>query len=161
DGLAEGLTLNLAQTERLQVLPWVTTQRVQPDSVPLLKLARDLGADRLLLGTMRSTSDGLMLSLALVDGRSGKQTWVRQFEGTDDHLPALESQMLFEAANAILGKLTPRERERMQLPSGRDGRAYNMYLQGAALLRAGDPASLAAAEQFFQRSLSLDSTFAD
>jgi tetratricopeptide (TPR) repeat protein len=69
--------------------------------------------------------------------------------------------MLFDTATALLGELTPTERSRMALPSGRNGAAYALYLEGASHLRAGDPASLAIAEQFFQRSVELDSTFAD
>src|SRR5262249_5105028 len=65
--------------------------------------------------------------------------------------------MLFETSQALLGSLTGDERARMQLPSGRDGRAYNLYLQGIPYLRAGDQASLAIAEQFFTKSLEIDS----
>jgi TolB-like protein len=161
DGLAEALATNLAQTERLSVLPWITTQRVALDSLSLPRLAKDLNARRLLLGTMRNTPNGLSVSLSLVDGASGTQTWSRPFEGTADQLPSLEARMLFEAATALLGRLTPDERARMELPSGRNGAAYSLYLEGASHLRAGDPASLVIAEQFFRRSIELDSMFAD
>jgi len=161
DGLAEALTTNLAQTERLRVLPWVTTQRVQTDSTSLPKLAKTLNARKLLLGTMHSTPEGLTVSLSLIDGADGTQIWTRLFEGTADQLPSLEARMLFETTSALLGTLTAAERTRMALPSGRDGRAYNMYLEGASNLSAGDPQSLVIAEQFFKRSLELDSTFAD
>ena len=161
DGLAEALATNLAQTERLRVLPWVTTQRIQLDSMPLPKLAKELNARKLLLGTLRSTPQGLTVSLSVIDGADGTQTWSRPFEGTAEQLPSLEARMLFETASALLGKLTAEERGRMQLPSGRNGAAYSLYLEGGSHLRAGDPASLAIAEQFFQRSLELDSTFAD
>src|SRR5262249_49629442 len=68
DGLAEALATNLAQTERLRTLPWVTTERVKPDSVPLVDIARDLRARSLLLGTLRSSPSGLAVSLSIVDG---------------------------------------------------------------------------------------------
>lgn len=87
DGLAEALATNLAQTERLCVLPWVTTQRVEAGSLPLAGLARQLNARRLLVGTMRSTPQGLTVSLSIVDGAGGTQTWSRQFEGTAEQLP--------------------------------------------------------------------------
>jgi tetratricopeptide (TPR) repeat protein len=76
-------------------------------------------------------------------------------------LPALNARILFETAAALLGQLTPEERSRMQLPSGRNGRAYEIYLEAAPFLVADDPQSLRTAELLFQRSLELDSTFAD
>jgi TolB-like protein len=161
DGLAEAMATNLAQSERLRVLPWVTTQRAKLEGVELPRLARDLRARRLLLGSLHSAPQGLRVSLSLVDGRDGSQLWSRPFEGAADELPSLEARILFEAATAMVGPLTDHERTLMSLPSGRDGRAYNLYLEGAAHLRADDAVSLATAEQFFLRALELDSTFAE
>src|SRR5262249_32101855 len=123
EGLAEALATDLAQTERLRVLPWVTTQHVAADSLPLEAIARNLHSRKPLIGPRRPTDTGLAVSISIVDGKSGAQDWSRPFEGAADRLPTLESGMLFESATHLLGRLTPDERARMALPSGRDGRA--------------------------------------
>jgi hypothetical protein len=49
----------------------------------------------------------------------------------------------------------------MQLPSGRNGQAYELYLEAAPFLAADDPTRCARPHFCSRRSLELDSTFAD
>jgi TolB-like protein len=65
-GLGEALNSSLALTERLRVLPWVTTQRVRADSTPAAQLAKQLHAAKVILGTLRSDGDKLRVSLSIV-----------------------------------------------------------------------------------------------
>jgi len=69
--------------------------------------------------------------------------------------------MLFSVATGLLGNLTRDERARMQLPSTRDGRAYNLYLKGAALLGEDTPDALPQAKALFRQAFTIDPTSAE
>ena len=158
DGMAEAIMDNLARIPMLQVTARTSSFAYRHTDADARDVARLLGVDALLEGSVRRVGDQVRISTRLVDGRSGHHVWSETYDGRLDDIFALQDRISSAVADLLQVRLTGAERV---APPTRDQLAYDDYLRGRALLRE-EPTSDStdqAIEQF-RRALNRDPAFA-
>jgi serine/threonine protein kinase len=117
-----------------------------------LRVARDVGARRLILGEIAGTSASLMLSVTLLPGAVGRESPRAVETGPADSLPALVDRVVARLMSLGAGEATPRlaELTSTSLP------ALRAYLEARARYRSS--ATIPAMQAFF-RAVEIDSNF--
>jgi tetratricopeptide (TPR) repeat protein len=123
-----------------------------PDAAAL-EVGRRLGAGKVLVGSMVSVHDRLVLSAALLDARSGRSQAQASIEGPADSLGALVDRLSVDLLALHAGE----SQERLGGLGGYSWPVLQAYIAGRA---AGRDGRYLEAGQQFSRALSLDSTFA-
>jgi TolB-like protein len=118
-----------------------------------LRLAKELGAARALLGDVVGTPNRLVLNLSLLDVRNGKQISRVSVDGPPDSLASLVDRI----ATRLLTETSTEGATRLPGLTGTSLPALRAYLDGQSRLRRGEAV---AAAQDFNRALHEDSTFA-
>ncbi len=158
DGMAKAIMDNLARIPSLQVTARTSSFAYRHAEADARDVARLLGVDALLEGSVRRVGDHVRISTRLVDGRSGHHLWNETYDGRLDDIFALQDRISSAVADLLEARLTGAE---PVPPPTRDQIAYDHYLRGRALLREEPtPDSTDQAIEQFRRALNRDPGFA-
>jgi TolB-like protein/Flp pilus assembly protein TadD len=160
EAFGEDLVTRLGQIPRLRLLPWLTTQRFTDPSQRIEATGRELHADKLVVGTYRSDGERVRVTVALVDAKSGLQSWSQAYEERAEDLFALQQSVATGIAMHLRGNLTPQEREHLGAAASRSPEAYEYYLRGANNMNSQDSQQIAMAGPIFERAVELDPNLA-
>jgi tetratricopeptide (TPR) repeat protein len=127
----------------------------------LEKVARSLGANMIVDGTVQAFGEKLKIIVNLSDASTGRRVWSKEYAGVPSDLLALEDQIHVEMVKAL--DLRPGNEE-LALSTAHPTEnidAYDQYLKGRNLLRGQqDIKNAEEAIKFFERALAKDPQFA-
>jgi TolB-like protein/DNA-binding CsgD family transcriptional regulator len=159
DGITEDITTELARFRDILVIGQGSSAACEAYAGDIRRIARELGADYVLGGTVRRAGNRVRITAHLVAGASGDQLWADRHDGAVDDMLDLQE----EIARRIVGSIAPEihlaEQQRAERLSIGDAQAYDLALQAAALVRRGmaaDAALLSEAIALAQRAIERD-----
>ncbi len=157
-GIADTLTTNLARLSSVSVI----SRGADVDAArtaAIATIARDLGANLIVQGSVQQAGDRLRVSAKLVRP-TGDIAWAGDAESTLSDLFAIESRLANALVDALQVNVTPAERQDATRPPTLDRQALDDYWRGIALIDRNDPASRAAAIDALQHAVERDPEFA-
>ena len=138
DGIQEALSAKLFQLKEVHLASVDAVGKAVAKDMSVSKLARELGVNLLLQGSVQGNSDKLRVTLSLDDATTGKRVWSQEFSGAPDDVLALEDQIYGNVAAALALKPTDEEQARIGAHPTENVKAYDLYLQGRNVLRNGN-----------------------
>ena len=161
DGLVDALSAKLFQLREVHVAPSSAVEKVASKDEPLGKMARDLGANLVLQGTVQGSADRLRITLNLEDIAGGKRVWSQEFSGVSQDLLTLEDNIYADLVQALELKPSNEELARSGIHPTEDTDAYDLYLKGRNALRGNQGIrDTQASVQFLEAALKRDPNFA-
>ena len=137
DGIEEALAAKLFQLKEVHLASSDAVGKAAAKNLPLSKLARELGVNLVLQGSVQGNSDKLRVTLSLDNATNGKRVWSQEFPGAPGDVLALEDQIYGTVATALALKPTDEEQARVGAHPTENVKAYDLYLQGRNTLRNG------------------------
>jgi TolB-like protein len=161
EGLADQITTNLGQIQRLELKPPASVRLVL-DRTPRepARLARALGSRWLVDGQLLSSRGSVRVSVQLIDAVSQRVRWTGAFQRPTEDLFAVISAVADSVATAIVGTLAPAERARLVRRPTTSNEALVAYTRGVAALHHFDESNLRYAATAFENAGAADSMFA-
>lgn len=150
DGMTEELITGLSQIGALKVISRTSMMQYKGTKKPLPQIARELGVDGIVEGSVRRSTDQVRVTAQLIYGPTDTNLWARSYDRHLRDVLALQSAIARAIADEIQVKMTPREQARLQTPQAMSLKAHEAYLQGTYYLRTRGSAE---AIQFFQQAL--------
>ena len=161
DGLEESLSAKLFQLQEVHVASSSAVDKLAASDQSLNKIARALGVNLILQGTVQGGADQLRVTLALEDVANARRVWGQEFAAVPKDLLALEDQVYGNVADALELKPTSDEMARIGIHPTENGAAYDLYLQGRNAMHGSRGAQAAEdAMHMFDAALSKDQNFA-
>jgi tetratricopeptide (TPR) repeat protein len=149
-GLADSLSSSLGRLPGVHVIPPAATRAAARNENPQ-EMARELGANLLLLGSMRRSATEIRVSWSLVDPWRHEQIGGDTLQGSDAALFEIEDRLAASVRRA-LGHEPPESSPPRVAP--RDPAAHERYLQALGYLQRSDnEASIDGAIALFERLL--------
>ena len=158
-GIEEALSAKLFQLAEVHVTSSDAVAKVDQKQ-PLENLARQLGANLLVQGTIQGQGDKIRVVLSLQDAAQGKRRWSHQFDGVTGDLFALEDQIYNQLVSALTITPTNEELAKSVARPTDNVAAYDLYLRGRNSLRGNDAKNTQAALDYFDQALKEDPKFA-
>jgi TolB-like protein len=140
DGMTEALITSLAKIGALRVTSRTTVMKykgMRTKSVP--EIARELGVDRIVEGTVLRSADRVRISVQLIDASSDTHLWAESYERNVRDVLTLQSEVARAVANEIQVKLTPQEQAHLARAHQVDPDSYEAYLRGRYYLNRRTP----------------------
>ena len=160
EGLTDEITARLGQVGRLVVTSRTAVRRLKNAAARTTpELGRDLNVTYLVNGTVRRSLGNLRVGVELLRASDGVQVWSNQFDRTQTDLLAIQEQIAVAVANAIVGRLLPSEKPRLEARPTRSALAYDYYLRASRALIELKPPSFERAVSGFETALRLDPKF--
>jgi len=167
DGLVEALSAKLFQLHDMHTASASDVQKVVPSNTsavppPVLnELARHLGVNLVVSGTIQGSGDKLRIVANLDDVAGGRRVWTHEFSGVQQDLLTLEDQIYGELVEALALKPTSEESARALPHPTENIEAYDLYLKGRSAMRGQqDVKNIQAAIDYYEQALKKDPTFA-
>ncbi|MEO8578325.1 MAG: protein kinase, partial [Gemmatimonadales bacterium] len=157
-GMTEEIASRLSRVSALRVLSRASLgkYRDMPDRLP--KMAKELGAGSIVEGSIRTENDRVRVTVQLVDARSSRLVWSRQYDRPLSNIFAVQTEVAEGITGALEAVLTPAEARRAGRPPTVNLDAYELYLRASRTSGRNQAAHMAAATML-RRAIELDSTF--
>jgi TolB-like protein/DNA-binding winged helix-turn-helix (wHTH) protein len=160
DGLTDALTTQLAQVRGLRVTSRTSAVQYKKQKEPLPRIARDLGVDAVVEGTLQRVGEHLSISLQLIEAKTDQHLWARNYERDSHQLPNWKTDAAQDIVRQVrplfslhdLGRLAPGQQIQSE--------AYDDYLRAQAYFGIQAKKENDAAIELLQKAVDLDSSFA-
>lgn len=166
DGMAEAVRAKLTSLPGMAVMARASSESYAKTSTPLETIARELGVDFLLAGTVRWARTGEGGSrvqvnpelIAIVRGRP-ETRWQQAFDAPVTDVFQVQGDIAAKVAGELNVHLAPQDAQQLTRRPTANLAAYDAYLKGMAV-RGWDLGSVRRAAAHFREAALLDSSFA-
>jgi TolB-like protein/tetratricopeptide (TPR) repeat protein len=160
EGMAEALTASLAQVEGLRVISRTSTMRYKTSPPPIPEIAKALGADLLVEGSVLQAGNDVRITAQLIDGVTDEHLWAQSYTRTLKDVIRLQDEVATAIATAIRGTVSRRPAPGAASDHVVEAATYDLYLRGRHAWFERTPASMKAALDYFQQAVDRDPLFA-
>lgn len=130
DGMTEELTTELSQVAALKVISRTSAMRYKNAGKSLPQIARELGVDAVVEGTVLRSGDRVRITAKLIQGNTDGHLWAKSYEREIGDVLSLQENIAREVTKEIRVNVTPQEKLRMERPRPVNLAAMDAYLQG-------------------------------
>jgi serine/threonine protein kinase/tetratricopeptide (TPR) repeat protein len=158
-GVEEALSTKLFQLKDVRVTSSDEADKADQKQ-SLAKIARALGANYLVQGTLQGSGERMRVTMRLHDALHDKLVWSKEFDGVSTDLFTLEDQIYNELVSALDVSQTSEEAASAKTRPTENAAAYDLYVRGRNSLRGHDNKSIQSALDYFDQALKADPKFA-
>jgi TolB-like protein/Flp pilus assembly protein TadD len=160
DGLTEALIHDLSSVSKLQVISPVSVMRYKGTDKSLPEIARELGVDAVIKGSVLCAGDGVRITAQLVYGETSQQLWADTYECTRQDLNVVQSKLSRAVTAEIQLQLTPQDQAALASASAVSPEAHEAYLKGIHALQRRNEEGATTALEFFDEAIRKDPSYA-
>jgi TolB-like protein/DNA-binding winged helix-turn-helix (wHTH) protein len=160
DGMTDELITDLAKVGRLRVISHTSVQRYKESKQSLPEIARELGVDAVIEGTVMRSENRVRITAQLIDARTDQHLWAEEYERDFRDILKLQSEVAQEIAGQVGVNLTVVERSNLARTSVVDPAAHEDYLRGRFYQDKLSCTGFREARVYYERAALEDPTFA-
>jgi serine/threonine protein kinase/Tfp pilus assembly protein PilF len=159
DGMTEALITNLARIGSLNVISRTTIMRYKGTVTPIPTIARELGVDAIVEGSVLRAGDQVRITAQLIHAASDTHLWAESYDRPLQNVLTLQSEVARAIAHEVRAKLTPQEEAKFGEQPAVIPAAYEAWLKGRHFWnRRGG--GVAKSIEFFEAALRHDPNYA-
>src|SRR6266853_3741289 len=160
DGMTDALITDLAQIGGLRVISRTSVMRYKGVRKPLPDIARELGVDGIVEGTVTRSPGRIRITSQLIYAPSDQHLWAHSYERDIGDVVALQADVAQAIAGEVRAALTPELRARLGGGATTSPAAYEDYLRGRYYVNQRTPAGVEKSVEFLQQAVEKDPNFA-
>jgi TolB-like protein/DNA-binding winged helix-turn-helix (wHTH) protein/tetratricopeptide (TPR) repeat protein len=130
DGMTDAIIDQLARVQGLTVISRTSTMQYKKARKPLPQIARELGVDTVVEGTVLRSGNRVRVSAQLIDAATDRHLLSRTFEQDLVDVFKLQQDVARAVAQQITSSLTARDAGRLSHPVPVDPAAYQAFMLG-------------------------------
>lgn len=130
DGITEDIITDLSKVSALSVIARNTAFTLKGQSLDVKDVAKTLGVDHVLEGSVRKAGNRVRITAQLIDGKAGDHHWADRYDRDLNDIFAIQDEISREIVRALQIKLLPEEEEAIESRGTGSAEAYNLYLMG-------------------------------
>jgi eukaryotic-like serine/threonine-protein kinase len=160
EGLGEALSAKLFQLKGVHLTSADAARKLDPN-LPLPQIAKKLGANMIVQGTVQGTADQMRITVKLENVGENKTVWNEEFPGVSGDLLALEDMISGKLVTAMGANASDLGVADAVAHPTDNVDAYDLYLRGKNAMRGQfNPKNFQTAIDYFNQSLKKDPNFA-
>jgi TolB-like protein/Tfp pilus assembly protein PilF len=159
DGLTEALITSLAKISALRVVSRTTAMHYKNTRQPLPLIARELGVEIVVEGTVLRSGDRVRISVQLIEAQTDTHLWAESYDHELQDILTLQADVAQAVAREVQVKLTPQEKQQLSGTSPLNPQAYEAYLKARYHWNKLSPDSMRKAVEYFQEAIAHDSQY--
>ncbi len=136
-GLTEDLITDLSKISGLFVVSRNAAAAYEGERADTARIAQALGVRYLIAGSVRRSENQVRITVQLIDGQTEQSLWAERYDRVLDDIFDMQDEVIQQITSRLTVRLTTSEQSRLARIPTKNLRAYDLYLQGEALLAAG------------------------
>jgi TolB-like protein/DNA-binding winged helix-turn-helix (wHTH) protein/Tfp pilus assembly protein PilF len=160
DGMTDELITDLAKFGGLRVISHTSVERYKQTKRPLPEIARELGVDAVVEGTVMRSGERVRITAQLIDARSDRHLWAESYERDLRDVLGLQAEVSREIAAKIQINMPDQERARLASPNPASPEAHEAYLKGRYFWNKRTEEGVRKGIEYFEQATRLDPKYA-
>jgi adenylate cyclase len=160
DGLTEEILTELSRFRGLLVISRNSTFKYKGQRIDLRRVARELGADYVLEGSVRKTSDRVRVIVQLIDGRTDQHIWADRYDRKLADIFDIQDEITSAIVAVLPGRIEAASRDVAARKKTDNMLAYECVLTGKTLHHRSTREANAAAIAMLDRAIEIDPNYA-
>lgn len=156
DGLSEELITQLAGLPGLRVIGRTSSFAFKDKNEDLQTIARTLGVNHVLEGSIRKTENRVRITAQLIDPADGSHLWSQVYDRNLYDIITIQEEIAKTVASALRISIAARS---VRQGGTRDFEAYDAYLAGLSAAAAGGADNVLASIAALERAVAIDPGF--
>jgi serine/threonine-protein kinase len=153
DGMTDALITDLSKIGALKVISRTSSMRYKGSDKPLPEIARELGVDGIVEGSVLRAGDQVRITAQLIHARTDEHVWSRSYDRSLSNILSLQSEVARAIAEEIEVSLTPQEEARLAGTRPVDPASHEAYLKGRYHWNKRTPEGLKRGFQYFEQAI--------
>lgn len=159
-GMHDALLGDLSKISALKVISRRSVMRYQETEQSIPQIARALGVDAVVEGSVLRDGDRVRISVQLIDGATDEHLWAESYERDLQDVLTLQAELARTIAAEIHVALTPEDARKLAQAGSVSLEAYEAYLKGRFHWNKLSSDHLDTALEYFQLALTKDPHYA-
>jgi len=160
EGMTDELTTVLAKVDGLRVISHSSVERYKEGTTPLPQIARELGVDAVVEGTVMQAGNRVRITTQLIDARTDTHLWAESYERELPDVLALQDALAHDIAEEIRPRVAASQDAHATAAQKTDPEAFDAYLRGRYLWNQRNPEFRDKEIEYFQSAIVKDPGFA-
>jgi TolB-like protein/Flp pilus assembly protein TadD len=160
DGMTDILIADLTQIASLRVISRTSVMQFKGAKQPLREIARQLGVDAIVTGSVMKAGQRVRITAQLVDVSTDQHLWASPYERELTDVLAMQGEVARAIAYEVQAHLTPQEAGRLSRTRKIIPAALDAYLLGRSNWDEFTEVSLLKSIGFFEKATQLDPDYA-
>ncbi len=156
EGIHEALITELSKISALKVISHTSTIRYKDTDKPMPQIARELGVEGLIEGSVLRDDNQVRITVQLVHGPTDRQLWADSYQRELSNILSLQSEVVRNVADKVRVQLTPGEQARIRSVGTVNPEAHEAYLLGRHYFHRGKQEGYEKAIEQYQRAIAID-----
>jgi TolB-like protein/DNA-binding winged helix-turn-helix (wHTH) protein/Flp pilus assembly protein TadD len=157
DGVTDELITHLSHISALKVTSRTSVMRYKGTKKSLPEIARELGADAILEGTIVRSGNRVRISAQLIDASTDTHLWSDSYERDLEDILTVQSEVALAITRHVSVAITPEQKKQLESAPSVNATAYEYYLKGNHYFWRRD---LEKAVESFGKAIQLDPHYA-
>ncbi len=160
DGMTDAIIDQLARIQGITVISRTSTMQYKKAHKPLPQIARELGVDTVVEGTILRSGNRVRVSAQLIDAATDRHLLSRTFEQSIEDVLKLQQDVARAAAEQIKRSLTAEDTGRLSRPQPVDPGAYQAFMLGRFYWFKRTPDAIRKGTEYFQEAIAREPNYA-
>ena len=158
DGMTEEMIAQLAriQPKQLGVIARTSAMRYKNTDYSIDQIARELGVDYILEGSVRRAHDNVRITAELIQVSDQTHLWAQRYDRNIEDVFGVQTDVTERIAGSLVGELLPEEQAALAREHTRNPKAHDAYLKGRYHFEKVTQADCLKAIEYFERARDLD-----
>jgi eukaryotic-like serine/threonine-protein kinase len=161
EGMTEELIARLTKLSTVRVISRTSIVRYDDTRKSLPQIARELGVDGMVEGSVMRFGDRVRIHIQLVYAPRDQHLWAATYERNLKDVQELQADATRDIAGEIHLALSRQQQTRLANAHAIDPEAHELYLKGRYFWNKRDPAGFNKAKEYFQQAIAKDPNYAE
>ena len=160
DGITESIINSLSQLPKLKVMSRNSVFHYKGKEMDAQAVAKELNVQAVLTGRVAQRSDGLSISVELINAQDNSQIWGQQYNRKLADVFAVQEEIATEISDKLRLKLTGAEQKQLAKRPTENLKAFQYYVQGRQYVQRRTREDLLTSIQYNEKALQEDPNYA-
>src|SRR5437588_5221803 len=160
DGITEDIITDLSKVSGLFVVARNTAFTFKGKSVEVQQVAKHLGVNFILEGSVRKAGTRVRVTGQLIHGKDGGHVWADRYDRDLTDIFAIQDEITHAIVEQLRVKLLPQEKKSIGQTPTDNVEAYTYYLRGRQFLHRHSKSYYQLARRMFAKAVELDPLYA-
>jgi adenylate cyclase len=156
DGLTEDILTELSRFRDLFVISRNTSFKYKGQAVDVPKVAKDLGVQYVIEGSVRKVGNRVRVTVQLIDGEVDRHVWAERYDRELEDIFAIQDEVTSAIVATLPGRVEAATRDRAANKPTQNMAAYECVLAGKTLHHRSNRDDNAKALSLVERAIELD-----
>ncbi|HVO75697.1 MAG TPA: adenylate/guanylate cyclase domain-containing protein [Ignavibacteriaceae bacterium] len=160
DGITEDIITQLSKISKLKIISRTSVMQYKKSLKDLREVGEELNVSNILEGSVRRAGNNIRIVAQLIDAKNNDQLWSDSYDKQITEIFSIQSDVALKIAQSLKAKLSPAEKDRLEMKPTDNLEAYELYLKGRYYWNQRMPDQLKIGIDYFNQALERDSNYA-